>query len=281
MAMVVLPLDRLRHRIDRVARSPASLRSSTQSRATALGLENPLNEFGIPNGGVSIRSIRASHNALGGDASPSSVMSCPRNFGRGDVRISRMRDNARSLEARFTWNGLPGAIQVECVANEDPNSLGVWHGVAGGFPVCTAFVDYPLCGYRSMLGWVQLVCSTDNESSGADFEMDPFSLFGDAPSPYCWYGQRPILFDAPSRSVRQPLDWTAHSFLAATPLEEVAALKPRRVVPIIGFSWGFIDTGSEITLQDPTVLAKGAWDSHLGVLRQAYPFWLFSAESDG
>ena len=58
-------------------------------------------------------------------------------------------------------------------------------------------VDYPP-RYRSMLGWVQLVRSTDNESGGVRFELDPFGLFGDAPSPYCWYGQRPILFDAPS-----------------------------------------------------------------------------------
>lgn len=192
-----------------------------------------------------------------------------------------MRDDPRALEATFTWNDLSGAIHVECVANEDPGFWGVWHGKAEGFPVCTATVDYPLCGYRSMLGWVQMVRSTDNESDGADFEMDPLALFGDAPSPYCWYGQRPTLFDAPSRPVRQPLDWTAHSFLAATPLEEVADLKPRRVVPIIGFSWGFTDTGSDVTLQLPASLPTGTWDSHLSLLREAYPFWVFSTESEG
>jgi hypothetical protein len=89
-----------------------------------------------------------------------------------------------------------------------------------------------------MLGWVQLVRSIDNESAGTDFEIDPFALFGDAPSPYCWYGQCPTLFDAPSRPARHPLEWTAHSFLAATPLNEVADLLPRRVVPVIGFLMG-------------------------------------------
>jgi hypothetical protein len=148
-----------------------------------------------------------------------------------------VQHDVRTLDAEFSWSDVSGEIHVECAANLDPNFWGVWHGTAEGFPVCTATVDYPLRGYRSMLGWVQLVCSTDNESGGANFEMDPFSLFGDAPSPYCWYGQRPILFDAPSRPLRQPLDWTAHSFLATTPLDEVADLKPRRVVPIIGFSW--------------------------------------------
>jgi hypothetical protein len=184
------------------------------------------------------------------------------------------------LVIEFSWDDLSGSIRVECVANQDPNFWGVWHGMAEGFPVCTATLEYPLCGYRSMLGWVQLVCSTDNQSGGTDFEIDPFALFGDAPSPYCWYGERPILFDAPSRPLRQPLDWTAHSFLATTPLHEVADQKPRRVVPIVGFSWGFSDTGSDVTLQDPAVLPKHAWDSHLDLLRQTYPLWLFSTESD-
>lgn len=31
-----------------------------------------------------------------------------------------------------------------------------------------------------LFGWVQLVRSTDNESGGGEFEVDPFALFGDA-----------------------------------------------------------------------------------------------------
>ena len=46
-------------------------------------------------------------------------------------------------------------------------------------------------------------------------------LFGDARSPYCWYGTEPTLFDAPSRFDRSPLGWLAYSFLATTPIEEV------------------------------------------------------------
>jgi hypothetical protein len=187
-----------------------------------------------------------------------------------------MQGDGPSLVADFVWNGEQGSVQAECVANDDPQFWGCWHATAKGFPVCTARVEYPALGYRSMLGWVQLVCSTDNESAGAAFETDPFSLFGDAPSPYCWYGQRPTLFDAPSRSVRKPLDWVAHSFLAATPLDEVADLQPRRVVPIVGFSWGFTDTGSVVSLHDLAVLPERAWDAHLDHLQQTYPLWLFS-----
>ena len=155
--------------------------------------------------------------------------------------------------------------------------------VAGAedFPVCTATVDYPARGYRSMLGWVQLVRSTDNESGGDRFELDPFGLFGDAPSPYCWYGQRPTLFDAPSRSVREPLEWVAHSFLATTPLDEVAQLKARRVVPLVGFSWGFRDSGNSVILGDIEVLTDHEWTMHLDVLRQGYPLWVFAEGTEG
>ena len=191
-----------------------------------------------------------------------------------------MPSGGQSLDAKFLWNGEQGSIHVECVPNDDPNFWGCWHSTAKGFPVCAAYVDYPELGYRSMLGWVQLVCSTDNQSAGANFEIDPWALFGDAPCPYCWYGQRPTLFDAPSRPVRQPLDWTAHSFLAVTPLNEVADLQPRRVVPLIGFSWGFTDSGSEVVLHDVELLPEGGWDSHVNVLRQSYPFWRFSSMSD-
>jgi hypothetical protein len=63
-------------------------------------------------------------------------------------------------------------VHVECVPNTDPEFYGCWLPVAKGFPVCTATVDYPALGYRSLFGWVQVVRSTDNESGGLRFELD-------------------------------------------------------------------------------------------------------------
>jgi hypothetical protein len=63
-------------------------------------------------------------------------------------------------------------------------------------------------------------------------------------------------------------------------LNEVAELKPRRIVPIIGFAWGFTDSGSEIVLDDVALLPEGAWDSHVNVLSQTYPFWVISRWND-
>ena len=129
--------------------------------------------------------------------------------------------------AEFDWGGLTGNVHVECIPNDNPEAYGCWWPNAHGYPVCTARVEYPGRGYPAMFGWVQLVRSTDNDSSGEQFEVDPFALFGDAPSPYCWFGIEPTLFDAPSRPDRPPSEWVAHSFLGTTPMAEVMDGKPR------------------------------------------------------
>ena len=183
--------------------------------------------------------------------------------------------------APFTWERLIGTVRVECVPNEDPESLGCpFPGTARGFPVCTASVEYPRVGYRALFGWVQLVCSTDNESGGEEFEVDPFSLFGDSGSPYCWYGPEPKLFDAPSRPEATPMEWLAHSFLATTPLDALLE-KPREVVPLLGFSWGFDRGERDIALREIHRLAPADWTADLPVLRAAYPAprWTFADDA--
>ena len=126
---------------------------------------------------------------------------------------------------RLAW--ATGTVEVECIPNDDPDEYGTPVSEAVGFPVCTATVRYPRRGYNAMFGWVQLVRSTDNASAGERFEMDPFGLFADAPSPYCWFGTEPTLFDAPSRPARVPIEWLAYSFLATTPLDELLQGNPR------------------------------------------------------
>ena len=180
---------------------------------------------------------------------------------------------------QFEWEGKSGVIDVECVPNDDPAGYGAVGAIAEGFPVCTATVRYPKRGYRSMFGWVQLVRSTDNATGGAEFEPDPFALFGDAHSPYCWFGTEPTLFDAPSRFDAAPREWLSYSFLATTPLHEVLMGNPRRVVPLAGFSWGF-EHGDDgcIVLQDVEALTATHWRTVVPVLRDEYPSprWTFA-----
>ncbi|WP_189134039.1 hypothetical protein [Wenjunlia tyrosinilytica] len=73
----------------------------------------------------------------------------------------------------FLRDDTQGAVTVTLDCVDDPAVIGKPPS-AHGFPCCTAVVDYPGKGYRSLFGWVQLVRSTDNSSAGAAFDMDPF-----------------------------------------------------------------------------------------------------------
>jgi hypothetical protein len=89
---------------------------------------------------------------------------------------------APHVHVHFEWEGSSGEVIIDCVPNGDPVALGC-PPESADYPACTASVRFPPVGYRGLLGWVQLVRSTDNASEGERFEMDPLLLFFDAPSP--------------------------------------------------------------------------------------------------
>lgn len=179
------------------------------------------------------------------------------------------------MEIFFTHQGHAGRVLVTVERTLSPTSLGVGDS-AQGLAHCKATIDFPAGGYQGLLGWVQLVRSTDNASHGRQFEMDPFDPFGlyeRAPLPYCWYGITPTLFDAPSRDERAHLDWVAHSFLGASPFGG----NTKVVTPLLGFSWGFEILGDKkIVLKPAMVLTAADWEAHLPYLRACYPEWRFS-----
>ena len=179
------------------------------------------------------------------------------------------------MEILFSHQGHQGRVLVTADRTLTPATLGVGES-ALGFAHCKAIIDFPAGGYQGLLGWVQLVRSTDNASHGRQFEMDPFDPFGlyeRAPLPYCWYGITPTLFDAPSRDERAHLDWVAHSFLGASPFGG----NTKVVMPLLGFSWGFEILGDKKIVLKPTmVLTAADWEAHLPYLRACYPEWRFS-----
>ena len=171
----------------------------------------------------------------------------------------------------FTHHGVSGRVEVVVIANDDPPSLGC-NDDNLGFPACLAKVRYPGGGYQAMLGWVQLVRSTD--AVKADFEVDPNFLLPDVDSPYAYYGYKPTLFDSPGRTHRNDIDWVAHTFLAASPVEPGA----RRVIPLEGFSWGFTRVETTIQLAPVLPLTPNDWVRQLPLLRARYPSWQFDSE---
>jgi len=175
------------------------------------------------------------------------------------------------MEIPFVLRGVDGRVVVSYERNVHPETVGCPPDTRD-FPICTATVEYPFRGYDSLLGWIQLVRSTDNLSGGARFETDPLSFLGDLTHPFCWLGLNPTLFDAPARSPRIDMAWTAHSFLCV-PDDVGNGLEAR---PMLGFSWGFRAADGEIALDPPTMLTPAAWDEHIDTLGEKHPAWHFS-----
>jgi len=179
------------------------------------------------------------------------------------------------VEIPFRYRGHEGRIVVSVEKTQSPATLGARDG-ARDLANCTATIEYAGRGYLQLFGWVQLVRSTDNAFQGVKFEMDPFDpfeLYERAPTPYCWYGVLPTLFDAPSRDERIHLDWIAHSFLASSPLRG----NRRVVMPLLGFSWGFhVASDGQVRLDQVAALTGVDWQSHLPYLHECYPEWIFN-----
>ena len=178
------------------------------------------------------------------------------------------------MEIPFYYRGYQGRVRVAVEQTIDPSVLDAWEGSLD-LANCTATIEFAGRGYLQLFGWVQLVRSTDNAFLGEKFEMDPFDpfkLYERAPTPYCWYGILPTLFDAPSRDERVPLDWVAHSFLAVSPRRG----ERRIVTPLLGFRWGFhIADDGNVTLEPVLRLHAGDWALHIPYLQECYSEWQF------
>ena len=184
------------------------------------------------------------------------------------------QDKRYPMELLFTHQGQQGRVIVNVQPTLDPAAIGARDG-ALGLANCRATIEFSAEGYLALLGWVQMVRSSDNAFRGQQFEMDPFDpfqLYQRVPTPYCWYGIMPTLFDAPSRDEREELDWIAHSFLAASPLHG----NRKMVMPLLGFSWGFhVFDNQTIVLKPLTALSAADWQEHLPYLRASYKEWQF------
>jgi hypothetical protein len=106
---------------------------------------------------------------------------------------------------------------------------------------------------------------------GDRFEPDPLEVFGPLPHPFCFFGIKPTLFDAPSRDSRADLDWLAHSFLC-----RIVDQDRREVHALAGFGWGFTITAETATPAPPHRLDPVVWNQHLGLLHAQHLAWRFA-----
>jgi hypothetical protein len=175
----------------------------------------------------------------------------------------------------FALRGRTGTVRVRIGPNDDPVALGcdlldrtLPRDAANGFPVCEAALVFDLVGYAAICGWVQLVRSSD---ASGEFEIDPLSLLRGVDTPFAFFGVKPTLFDAPFRTSRHDLSWSARSFLCAVP----DAVMSKSVRPVAAFSWGFSVAHETIEINPATTLDLTAWDEHLPLLRTSFPNWTF------
>lgn len=178
------------------------------------------------------------------------------------------------MRLTFEQAGRTGTVNVEIDRNEDPAAVGCPE-IARGFPICRATIEPAARGYNDILGWVQVVDSTDLYG---EFRNDPFEPIDTDPShPFCFYGFAPTLLDLPHRDGGGEVEWLAHSFLCD--LGEQPLAPPGEVRCLLGFSWGFVMRGGEITLTDAAPLDGSAWDDQLPYLRRTFPGWEFHSSS--
>ena len=173
----------------------------------------------------------------------------------------------------FSLHGLEGRVDVTVDETRNPDDLGAAPG-ARGLAHCHATVGYAGRGYTGLLGWIQLVRSTDDGSGGQRFATDPLMFVGEVPHPFAFYGIAPTLFDAPSRHSRADLDWLAHSFLCH--IKDIDG-DVRVVEAITGFRWGFRIAGGVPAVDEAGPLGPADWHDHLGLLHEKHPGWRFLA----
>jgi hypothetical protein len=171
----------------------------------------------------------------------------------------------------FSLRGIRGAIDITVDVTRDPKDVGASPG-AVGLPHCHAAIEYPGKGYDSLMGWIQMVRSTDNDSSGEAFEMDPLMFVGAVPHPFGFFGIAPTLFDAPARRSDVDLDWLCHSFL--TYIKDFEG-ETRVVKAIVGFSWGFSRKNGMTAVNLAQRLEPNDWGAQLDLLHREHPGWRF------
>jgi len=91
-------------------------------------------------------------------------------------------------------------------------------------------------GYATLYGWIQMT-----HSPGEDWVMDLYPPFQALNSPFFIWGADPTVVDCPGREGVREYDWSARTFLCYSP----DAAMTRRVVPILGFEWGFWIEGGD------------------------------------
>ncbi|MCL4519335.1 MAG: hypothetical protein M1587_09075 [Thaumarchaeota archaeon] len=194
----------------------------------------------------------------------------------------------------FELNGYEGEVAVSYDTNEDPKQSGydylVQLGIEKefdysqclGFPTMLATLNYSGPGYRSFLGWIQVVTT---EILGRDHTTelihDRYPAYADLDFPFCSFGSQPSFFDAPSTwnpDRRKNYNWTANTFLTTTP---ILSRESEEIRLVCSFRWGyhFDEDSTRPKIDELEVTGEDTWNSNLAYLRRQAQSWHFREAS--
>ena len=188
-------------------------------------------------------------------------------------------DFSQQLTVPFRLRGADGRVTVRYGTNHDAKRwgfdlLGLPFDLKSleGFPVFEASVDYPTPGYRSFMGWVQLVTVTDTKTGIAETTVDQLPIFRDLEVPFMGLGAPATAFDAPGPNPpRTDETWTAWTFLTICP--DVGRTK--RLAPVMAVRWGHVLVEGKPTAVPVEAVSLDQWDRLAPVLRARFPSWQF------
>jgi hypothetical protein len=184
------------------------------------------------------------------------------------------------ISLAFRVRQIDGRVRIRYGRNEDPRRWGYdllgldfETGVAHGFPVIEAEVEYPAEGYAAIMSWIQVVRYWVGAQQEPTVIVDVAPQLREARMPYFSFGIRPRFFDAPAITERNVV-WRAWAFLTYSP----DALMTPVVEPACGFRWGYdVREGSV----EPTELLLAGRDEWLDIredLGARYLDWTFGGD---
>jgi hypothetical protein len=197
--------------------------------------------------------------------------------------LARMVDaTPQVMTIPFVHRGSRGTVRVEYGINEDPERLGYGESVLGagsppemarGFPVVQASVAYEGLGYGAQFGWLQIVRYRIDDTGEEQTVLDVPPQLSESDCPYCAFGIRPTMFDAPGMAGVNDATWHADTLLVHTP----NAVLSKDIRAICGFTWGFLVARSKATPSPLAAATEADWERDVVALRRDYPRWHFAS----
>ncbi len=183
------------------------------------------------------------------------------------------------LTIPFRLHGHSGLVSVRSQINKDPQRWGNTllgepkpplkrANIGRGFPLCHATVSYEGEGYAACMGWIQVLRFS---GTGPGTLVDQAPQMKHSRVPFASWGPCPAFFDSPHTDT-PGIDWTAHTFLVASP----DTVMTRTVQLVCGFSWGWSTSAKGPPTAKPlTRVGPRAWSAACAILRPRYPDWKF------